>query len=192
MGHLHYDRHFGLLAAAAVIMLFSAHWNLLHDSLIGTFALNGALHASALVFALRAPESLRRKAAFIAIAIALSVFTLYVGIIGLVLFEVLPGTERLYVVLGVCALSGAITYGAVIRLCWMRKLSSRFILAMSALCVAATSLAFFARTYVEWLGSWWLAATWWFAFSGGLWYFDTRGGGATKLSAKRNPAEKTR
>ena len=187
MGHLYYDRHFGLLAAAVVIMFFLAHWNLLHDSLIGTFALNGALHASALVFTLRAPESLPRKAAFIGIAIGLSVLTLYIGIISLVLFAVLPGTERLYVVLGVCALSGGITYGSVIRLCWMRNLSSRFILAMSALCVPATSLAFFARTHAEWLGSWWLAAAWWFAFSGGLWYFDTRRG-LPGLAAKRIPA----
>jgi hypothetical protein len=191
MGHLYYDRHFGLLAAAAVILFFLVHWNLLHDSLIGTFALNGALHASALVFTLRAPESLPRKAAFIAIAVGLSVVTLYVGIIGLVLFAVLPGTERLYVVLGVCALSGGITYGSVIRLCWMRKLSSRFILAMSALCVPATSLAFFARTHAEWLGSWWLAAAWWFAFSGGLWYFDTRRG-VPELATKRIPAETNR
>jgi hypothetical protein len=191
MGRLYYDRHFGLLAAATVIMFCLVHWNLLHDSLIGTFALNGALHASALVFTLRAPESLPRKAAFIAIAIGLSVMTLYVGIIGLVLFGVLPGTERLYVVLGVCALSGAITYGSVIRLCWMRKLSSRLILAMSVLCMLATSLAFFARTHAEWLGSWWLAAAWWFTFSGTLWYFDTRGG-APKLDAKRNSAETTR
>lgn len=190
MGHLHYDRHFGLLAAAAVIIFFLAHWNLLHDSLIGTFSLNGALHASALVFTLRAPGSLTRKAVFIAAAIALSVLTLYVGIIGLVLFAVLPGTEQLYVVLGVCALSGAITYGSAIRLCWMRKLSSRSILAMSASCVVATSLAFFARTYAERLGSWWLAAAWWFAFSGGLWYFDTRGG-VPKPGAKRNPSEAT-
>jgi hypothetical protein len=57
----------------------------------------------------------------------------------------------------------------------MRNLSSRLILAMSFLCVLATSLAFFARTHAELLGGWWLAAAWWFAFSGGLWYFDTRG-----------------
>jgi len=95
------------------------------------------------------------------------------GIIGLVLFAVLPGNERLYVVLGVCSLSGAITYGSLIRLFWMRTLSSRLILAVSTLCALATSLAFLARTYFDFLGGWWLAAAWWFAFSGGLWFFDT-------------------
>jgi hypothetical protein len=189
MGHFYYARHFGVLGAATLILFLLGQWSLLKDSLIVTFAINGALHASALVFTLRTPETLTRKSIFVAIAVALSVLTLYVGIISLVLFSVLPGTERLYVVLGVCSLSGAITYGSAVRLFWMRNLSSRLILAMAASCVPATSLAFLARTYTELLGAWWLAAAWWFAFSGGLWYFDTRGN-APKLQ-KRNPAGTT-
>jgi hypothetical protein len=189
MGHFYYARQFGVLAAATVILFLLGQWSLLKDSLIGTFAINGALHASALVFTLRAPESLARKVIFVAIAVALSVLTLYVGIISLVLFSVLPGAERLYVVLGVCSLSGAITYGSAVRLFWMRNLSSRLILAMSVLCLPATSIAFFARTYTELLGGWWLAAAWWFAFSGGLWYFDMHGN-APKLQ-RRSPAGTT-
>jgi hypothetical protein len=184
MGHFYYPRHFSALAAATVIMFLLGHWSLLNDSLIVTFALNGTLHAAALVLALRAPQSLARKSAFIVIAALLSVLTLYVGIIGLVLFAVLPGNERLYVVLGVCSLSGAITYGSLIRLFWMRHFTSRLILAMSIVCALATSLAFLARTYTDSLGAWWLAAAWWFAFSGGLWYVDTRAG--LKLGVKRN------
>jgi hypothetical protein len=186
MGHFYYSRHFSVLAAATVILFLLGHWSLLNDSLIVTFALNGALHAAALVLALRAPNTPARKSTFVAIAAVLSVLTLYVGIIGLVLFAVLPGNERLYVVLGVCSLTGAITYGSLIRMFWMRSFSSRLILAMSILCVLATSLAFFARTYADFLGGWWLAAVWWFAFSGGLWYLDTRGD-RLKLDAKRNP-----
>jgi hypothetical protein len=184
MGHFYYPRHFSVLAAATVTMLLLGHWSLLNDSLIVTFALNGVLHAAALVLALRAPQSLARKSTFIAIAAVLSVLTLYVGIIGLVLFAVLPGNERLYVVLGVCSLSGAITYGSLIRLFWKRNFNSRLILAMSMVCALATSLAFFARTYADFLGGWWLAAAWWFAFSGGLWYVDTHDG--LKLGVKRN------
>lgn len=177
MGHFYYPRHFGVLAAATVVLFLLGHWSLLSDSLLVTFALNGALHAAALALALRAPQNLPRKFTFVAIAAVLSVLTLYVGIIGLVLFAVLPGNERLYVVLGVCSLSGAITYGSLIRLFWMRNFSPRLILAGSITCVLATSLAFFARTYSDFLGGWWLTAAWWFAFSGGLWYFDTRGDG---------------
>jgi hypothetical protein len=186
MGRFYYPRHFGVLAAATVILFLLGHWSLLNDSLIVTFAINGALHASALVLALRAPYKTLRKFAFIAIAVVLSILTLYVGIIGLVLFAVLPGNERLYVVLGVCSLSGAITYGSLVRMFWMRNFSSRLILAMSILCMLATSLAFFARTYADFLGAWWLAAVWWFAFSGGLSYLDTRGD-RLGLDAKRNP-----
>jgi hypothetical protein len=186
MGHFFYPRHFSVLAAATVILFLLGHWSLLNDSLIVTFALNGALHAAALVLALRAPQTLARKSAFVAIAAVLSVLTLYVGIIGLVLFAVLPGNERLYVVLGVCSLTGAITYGSLIRMFWMRSFSPRLILAMSILCVLATSVAFFAKTFADFLGGWWLAAVWWFAFSGGLWYLDTRGD-RLKLDARRNP-----
>lgn len=176
MGHLSYARHFSVLVAATVILLVLGHWDLLRNSLLITFALNGALHACAIIVSLRAPRpSLARKAAFVTIAAVLSVLTLYVGVIGLVLFAVLPGNERLYVVLAVCSLSGAITYGSLIRMFWLRTLSSRLILAMAVLCLLATSLAFFARAYWEFLGAWWLAAVWWFAFSAGLWYFDTHG-----------------
>jgi hypothetical protein len=87
MGHFYYARHFGVLAAATVILFLLGQWSLLKDSLIVTFAINGALHASALLLTLRAPESLTRKSAFVAIAVALSVLTLYVGIISLVLFD---------------------------------------------------------------------------------------------------------
>jgi len=34
-------------------------------------------------------------------------------------------------------------------------------------------LGFFAKTHADFLGGWWLAAVWWFAFSGALWFFDT-------------------
>jgi hypothetical protein len=175
MGKFHYTRHFGLLAAATVIVFLLGHWSLLSDSLIVVFAINGVLHAASLVLALRTPQSLARKSAFVAIAAALSVLTLYIGIVCLVLFAVLPGNERLYVVLGVCSLSGAITYGSLIRMFWVRSFSSRVVLVISVLCMLATSLAFFARTYSDFFGGWWLTAMWWFALSGGLWFFDTHG-----------------
>ena len=155
-------------------MLFLlGHWDLPGDSLLLSFAINGALHALCLILALRSPQSILRKFAFIAIAAALSIFTMYLGIVGLVLFAAVPGNERLYFVLGLCSLSGAITYGSLIRMFWIRKFPPRRILAMSFLCLLATSLAFFARVYSDAFGGWWLAAAWWFAFSGGLWFFDT-------------------
>jgi hypothetical protein len=173
MGHFYYARHFTVLGAATVVLFLLGHWDLLSDSLIASFGINGALHASSLALTLRSPQSNLRKLAFIAIAAALSIFTMYVGIVGLVLFAVVPGNERLYLVLGLCSVTGAITYGSLIRIIWIRKFSPRRILAISLLCLLATSLAFFARAYADFLGGWWLAAAWWFAFSGALWFFDT-------------------
>jgi len=157
MGHFYYARHFGVLGAATVVLFSISHWDLISDSLLVSFAISGAL----------------RKSCFVALAAALSVFTMYVGIMGLVLFAAIPGNERLYAVLGLCSLTGAITYGSLIRLFWMRNLSSRLILSMALLCVLATSLAFFAKTYSDFLGGWWLAAAWWFTLSGALRFFDT-------------------
>jgi hypothetical protein len=173
VGHFNYARHFSLLGAATLVLFLLSHWDLLSDSLLASFAISGALHASSLCLALRTSHGNLRKLAFVAVASALSVFTMYVGIIGLVLFAVVPGNERLYMVLGLCSLSGAITYASLIRLFWVRKFSPRRILGMALLCVLATSLGFFIRAYSVFLGGWWLTAVWWFAISGGLWFFDT-------------------
>jgi hypothetical protein len=173
VGHFNYARHFSALGAATVLLLLLQYWGRLGDSLLASFALNGALHALSLSLALRSAQSILRRLVFIGVAAALSVFTMYVGIIGLVLFAVVPGNERLYMVLGLCSLSGAVTYGSVIRMFWIRRFSPRCILGMAFLCLLATSLGFFIRSYSEALGGWWLASVWWFAFSGGLWFFDT-------------------
>jgi hypothetical protein len=178
MGHFFYARHFAVLAASSILLFLLSRWNLYTQSLLATFAISGALHAIALSISLRSPQSVARKSAFVALAAALSALTLYVGIIGLVLFAILPGNERLYVVLGVCSLSGAITYGSLVHLFWLPKLTPRLILAISFACMLATSFAFLARSYAEMLGGWWLTSVWWFAFSGALWYLDTRRLGA--------------
>jgi hypothetical protein len=56
---------------------------------------------------------------------------------------------------------------------WLEKFPSRLIVAMAICCVPAVWLAFFVRSYWDFLGGWWIGAVWWFAFSGGLWFFDT-------------------
>ena len=172
MEHFYYARHFGVLGAATVTLLLLEFWEVFSDSLIVSFAISGALHACALAFTLRSPQHLSRKSCFIALAAVLSAFTMYVGIMGLALFAAVPGNERLYAVLGLCSLVGAITYGSLIRLFWVRSFSSRQILAMALLCVLASFVGFFAKTYTDFLGGWWLVAAWWFAFSGALRFFD--------------------
>jgi hypothetical protein len=187
MGHFHYGRHFRMLGAGAVVLFAVTRWDPFDDPLLTTFALSGAIHAVALVLALRAAQTPLRKGLFVAIAAAMSVMTLYIGIAGLVLFAVLPGNERLYMVLGLCAVSGAIAYGLLIRGFWMKTFSTRFILAIAAACLPAAFIAFFVRGYLQFLEGWWLAAVWWFAFSGGLWYFDTRRRQRDNRPAKGSP-----
>ena len=174
MGHFYYARHFRLLAVGVAVLFLFTRWDLFNDPLLTTFGLSGAIHACALVLSLRTSQTLLRKCLFVAIGTALSIFTLYVGIAGLVLFAVVPGNARLYMVLGLCALSGGMTYGTLIRLFFMPKFSSRLILAIAVACLAAATIAFFVRGYWQFLEGWWFAATWWFAFSGALWFFDVR------------------
>ncbi len=167
-----YKRHAGALLVAVLLLFFFSRWDLFDEPYLPTFALSGALHASALCVALRVPESAVRKCLFIVITAFLSILTLYIGILSLQLFAVLPAAERLYLVLGTCSMTGAITYGFLVRFFWMKKLSSRSMLAIAVGCAAAACLAFLAKSHFEFLDSWVMAAAWWGAFSGGLAYFD--------------------
>jgi hypothetical protein len=177
LGHFHYPRHFAALAAASLVLTVLSRSGLLRDAMLPTFAISGALHALALGVTLRAPAALLRKCSFVAIAALLAAATLYIGILSLALLAILAANARLYLTLGICSLAGAITYGSLIRLYWMKGFSSRFVLAIAAGCALATFAAFFARRYIPFLAGWGLAAAWWFAFSGGLWYFDARAPG---------------
>jgi hypothetical protein len=175
LGHFHYPRHFAVLAVTAVVLLALSRSGFLSEAMLPTFAISGVLHALALSAALREPVALLRKCSFVALAAVLAALTLYIGILSLELLAILPANARLYMTLAICSVAGAITYGSLIRLYWMRGFSSRFILAIGAGCALATFAAFFARRYFPFLAGWGLAAAWWCAFSGGLWYFDTRG-----------------
>lgn len=154
-----------------LLLFLFRRWELFDEPFLPTFALSGALHAAALSVALRAPASALRKVSFIAITALLSVLTLYIGIVSLQLLGILPAAERLYLVLGLCCVVGAITYGSLIRIFWMKALSSRSILGIAVGCVPATCLAFLLKLRFEW-DSWVLAAAWWCAFSAGLAYAE--------------------
>jgi hypothetical protein len=173
--HFHYKRHFILLAVATAILIGLSCFNYFNAAFLPNFAINGALHAAALTLSLRSAETLVRKCLFVALAAALSMLTLYVGIITLVALAYLPGTTRLFAVLGICALCGGITYGSLVRIFWLRQLSSRSVLFIAILCTLATLPTYLVKNYFQIAGVWYLATIWWLAFSGGLWYFDSKG-----------------
>ncbi|MEA3175235.1 MAG: hypothetical protein QOF42_2646, partial [Gammaproteobacteria bacterium] len=105
------------------------------------------------------------KLLFVAIAAALSIMSLYVGIIALVALSILPDSQRLPAVVVIGAMCGAITYGSLVRIFWIRGISPRVILVLAAVCAGATLIGYVLKLRFEWSGMWWLAAIWWLAFS---------------------------
>jgi len=185
LGRFRYPLHFLLLACFGVLLI-AMTWLHFATDLSVSFALYGALHASALIIALRAHHPFWRNCIFIGAAAGLSAMTLHVGIAAAHWLGTSGGNAALYAALGLSALTGAATYGVLIRLCGVFELSARALAVMCANCMLAAYAAFFTLAHFHFLGRWWLAVLWWYAFSGGLWYFDTQ-----RLSGERTCSGRT-
>ncbi len=168
MRRLNYPRHFFWLAACSAVLVVASRRHLVILP-VPSFLLYGALHASALVLALRVPRSIGRKCLFVALAASLSATTLGIIMLGRHLVGSLPGNGGLFALLGFSSVTGALTYGALVRIFWMPELRAASLAAISLLCMLATFFAFFSLSHFALLGRWWLAVLWWVAFSGGLW-----------------------
>jgi hypothetical protein len=166
-----YPRHFLLLVCSSVLMYVLSRLHLT-GNLSVFFALCGALHAVALVLAVRVRQAIWKKCLFIVMAAALCVMTFEIGTLGRQL--TLPGNIGLYSLLGLSAVIGAASYGTLIRLSGMYALTVRELAAIAMGCMFAAFAGLITVSHFHFLGSWWLAALWWFTFSGGLWYFDQR------------------
>jgi hypothetical protein len=171
--HFFYARHFLLLAGCSVVAAVMTRLHLLTDLNV-CFAVYGALHASALILALRASQLLWRRCLFVVIAAALSVMALHIGLLGGHLFGTLPGNAALYMVLGFSAVIGALAYGILIRRFGLVELTMAGLALISAGCMLAAFVAFYTLAHSHSLGRWWLAVLWWYAFSGGLWFCERR------------------
>lgn len=178
-----YARHFRLLACCSALV---AAMSLLRlpSNIFASFALYGALHASALIFALRVPQPLGRRSLFIVMAAALSAMTPRVGLFTGQVFGAVPGNMAFYAALGLSAGMGAVAYGILIRWLGIYRLDLSGLAVISMGCVLSTCLAYVTMAHGRWLGPWWLAVLWWHAFSGGLWYLDSCGRGRTDASPK--------
>jgi hypothetical protein len=168
-----YPRHFTLLTGFSVLLAVTSPLHLWSDISI-SFALYGALHASALTLALRAHQAAWRKCLFIALSAGLSLMTLRVAILGGRVSESLGANLGPYALIGGSALVGAITYGLLIRLFSFYILTARALAEIAATCALASLLALFTLTHAHFLGVWWLAVLWWYAFSASLWNCDRR------------------
>ncbi len=170
-GHYFYPRHFALLACFSFLPAALARLHVATDLTV-SFALYGALHAAALVFTLRARQLFWRQGLFIAMAAALSAATLHAGIFAGQLFGTALGIAAPYAVLGFSAVLGALAYGALIRLSGMYEATKGSLAVICIGCLLATLAAFLTLARFHFLGPWWLAVWWWYAFSAGLCYGD--------------------
>jgi hypothetical protein len=169
--HFLYPRHFLLLICLSVLVAAMPRPHASSD-LNASFALYGALHASALALTLRARHPIWQKCLFVAIAAGLSVMTLRIGMIGSHLSETLLRNVGLYAALGFSAVTGALIYGILIRLFWISAMTLRSLAIISLSCLLASFVALFTGSHFHILGPWWLAVLWWHAFSGALWFRD--------------------
>ena len=176
LDHFRYPLHFSLLACFGLLLIAMTQLHVGTDLAL-SFALYGALHAAALVIALRAHHPIWRKCLFIAAAAALSAMTFHFGIVAGQLLGTGRGSAALYAVLGFCGAMGAAAYAVLIHLCGIYELTSRSLAVLCVNCMLAACAAFFTLTRFHSLGQWWLAMLWWYAFSGGLWFFDKRSHG---------------
>jgi hypothetical protein len=113
--------------------------------------------------------------------------TLRIGISGTQLSAGLPANIGVYTVLGFSALLGAVTYGILIRLFSFYKLTAASLAAISIGCTLASFLALGTLSHTHFLGPWWLAVLWWYAFSGRLWYCDRQASAALDMSRAAVP-----
>jgi hypothetical protein len=131
----------------------------------------GALHASAIAASLRVRRALWRRLTFIAAAAIICVSAAHVGLYAFRLMSRFPAIASQFA-LSLSSIAGAIAYGVLLR----RLLNFTLPIAVSAmasiLCPLATLAAFTASGLGP--GGLWVAAAWWFALSGCLWYADHR------------------
>ena len=180
MEHFRYRRHFLLLICFCVLIAVVSRRDF-SGSLSVSYGLYGGLHAAALVLALRARQTFWRSCLFVVLAAALSVVTLHVALRGWQIVEA-PGIGARYSLLAFSAATGAMTYGILIRWCGLYVFNLAALAAVSVGCVCAAFVALFTASHSHYLGPWWIAALWWYGFSGGLWSIG-RGRGAHRYSS---------
>jgi hypothetical protein len=170
---LNFKRHFAALGAAVAIIILATAAQLFGDHLLLSFALYGALHALALSIAIAGQVPLKRPL-FVVLAALLNVAVMYEGIYVFGALQVLAQSARLHTTLGLCAFSGALAYGFLIRGFWFNRFSPRRIAQLAIGCLIASQLALFATDFALVLGNWWFVTVWWFAYSAGLWIINRR------------------
>ena len=175
MGILYYARHFGLLVCLAAVLTATRRWNPA-IGVVATLGIYGALHASTLVVTLRARPRAGRSLLFIAIASSLSMLSAALGVCASHFVGGSMGMARTASLLSLSSGIGAATYASLIRRFFAAQLTPSAIVTIVLGCIVATLAVLVSGIYLKG-GVLWVAVSWWFAMSLGLWIHDGRSAG---------------
>ncbi len=173
MGILYYARHFSLLACLAAFLAATPPW----APAIGvaaTFGIYGALHAGSLAVTLRARQSAGLKLGFVAIGASLSMASVALGACVSRVTGGTMGIAQTALLLSLSSGFGAASYASLIRRFFGALLTRSAIVTIALGCAVATLAVLVSGIHLK-AGGLWVAASWWFAMSLGLWFCDGRG-----------------
>jgi hypothetical protein len=175
MGSFYYARHFGLLACVAAVLAATRPWSPA-IGVVATFGVYGAVHASTLAVTLRARPPAGRRARFVAIAASLSMLSAALGLCASHFIGGSMGRAQPALLLALSSGIGAATYASLIRRFFGAHLTLSAIVTVVLGCVVATLAVLLSGIYLKG-GGLWVAISWWFALSLGLWRYDGRSNG---------------
>jgi hypothetical protein len=172
MGILYYARHFCLLACVAAVLAATRGWNPA-IGIVATFGIYGALHASTLAVTLRAQPPAGRRLRFVVIAASLSMLSVALGLCARRFIGGSTGMAQTALLLSLSSGIGAATYASLIRRFFGAHLAPTAIVTVVLGCIVATLAVLVSDLYLKG-GGLWVAVSWWFAMSLGLWFYDGR------------------
>jgi hypothetical protein len=169
-GSFRYPRHFFVLICLTAVLAAANRWLPVHG-LLARFGMYGALYSFSLAVAVRAAAPAWRRLEFIALGALLSLSNAIIGIEASHIQSVLQGAFGPSLIVASCAALGAAAYTVLVRKVWKVALSPMALMSTTLCCTLAV-LGMLAMHLAMRADGVWLAASWWFAFSLGLWYHD--------------------
>lgn len=177
MAILDYPRHFVLLVGAAALLALGltvqAPWSPVVDRLFVIFGLSGALHAVAVVLALRANASWPSRVGFVVAAAVVSIAAALGGL-GLAGLLHLNLTLTVFLALAFTSAFGAAWYWLLVRSFWAPFLSRGSLLVTIGACVLAALIAALAGGAGHVPRDPFVSVLWWVGFSTSLYVADRR------------------
>jgi hypothetical protein len=181
MGILYYTRHFSLLACLAAVLAATRGWSPA-IGVVAAYGIYGALHASTLAVTLRARPPAGRRTRFVVIAASLSMLSVALGLWASRFVGGSMGMARTALLLSMSSGIGAATYATLIRRFFGAHLTLSAIVTVVLGCIVATLAVLVSGIYLKG-GGLWVAVSWWFAMSLGLWFYD----GRRRISSCKSP-----